>query len=65
MRACVSARQKSHDVDCFRFQLSEFLFYRFCGRANSTWTDYSGRAGESEGNLVGELGNVMYTERTK
>ena len=38
--ACVSACQKSHDVDCFGFQLSEFLFCRFCGRANSTWTDY-------------------------
>ena len=23
------AHQKSHDVDCFRYQLSEFLFYRF------------------------------------
>ena len=32
---------KAHDVYCFRSALSEFLVYRVCGRANSTWTDYN------------------------
>ena len=58
MRACISALKKSHDVDCFRFQLSEFLFYRFCGRANSTWTDY--RLGQNLAIIAGMLRNLLY-----
>jgi len=40
VRAPGSARQKSHDVNCFRLQSSAFLFYHICGSANSTWTEY-------------------------